>query len=183
MGEPDKAGLVASAKRLNELAAELDRRGFAVRVLATNGKVRAWVQNPAAPEFSDAVYAWPDDVGDWWLWWSWAARIALIDDVKAAADTIACVLTPHEWPDEITGRQDSPEGASLATVPAWNVHGQLTVLRKTYPAFTFAAMNKGGKRCFEAVRARGAGSLYSVITTDVTELSQILRDAYASGQA
>lgn len=92
----DKTALTTAANRLNALATGLDNRGFAVRVLATGEKLRMWVQNPAAREYSDAVYAWPDDDGDWWLWWSWASPIALMEDVEAAADTIACVLTPHE---------------------------------------------------------------------------------------
>lgn len=92
----DKAALAAAAKHLDALAANLGERGFAVRVLATGEKLRLWVQNPAAHELSDAVYAWPDSDGDWWLWWSWAARIAMVEHVDAAADTIASVMTPDE---------------------------------------------------------------------------------------
>lgn len=92
----DKATLTTAANRLDALAADLDKRGFAVRVLATGSKLRMWVQNPAAREFSDAIYVWPDSDGDWWFWWSWEARIAMVEHVDAAADTIACVLTPDE---------------------------------------------------------------------------------------
>ncbi len=87
---------MAAADGMQNLAASLDEQGFAVRILATGEKLRMWVQNPAVRELSDAVYAWPDDDGDWWLWWSWAAKIAPVQDVQTAADTIACVLTPHE---------------------------------------------------------------------------------------
>ena len=40
------AEVAAAAHRLDDLAAELDQRGFAARVLATGGKLRMWVQNP-----------------------------------------------------------------------------------------------------------------------------------------
>ncbi len=92
----DPAALRTAADRLEALATDLDKRGFAVRVLATGSKLRMWVQNPAARQCSDAIYAWPDGDGDWWLWWSWAAKIAMIEHVDAAADTIACCLTPDE---------------------------------------------------------------------------------------
>ncbi len=176
---PGKAALTTAAERMEKLAADLDKRGFAVRVLATGEKLRMWVQNPSAHELSDAVYAWPDRDGDWWLWWSWGSPIAPVHDVAGAADTIACVMTPHDQPDgDAIGRQDAAHTASMPTVPAGDVHAQLTALRKAYPAFTFAAINKSGKRCFEAVRATGGGSLYCVITTNPSELWQILRGIY-----
>ena len=88
------ADLAAAAKRLDDLAAELDRRGFAARVLANGDKLRIWVQNRSISRLTDAVYAAPDGDGAWWLWWSWADRIAPIDDVSEAAFKIAYVLTP-----------------------------------------------------------------------------------------
>ena len=90
----ERAEVTAAAKRLNDLAAELDRRGFAARVLASGGKLRMWVQNRSISQLSDAVYAAPDGDGAWWLWWSWADQIAPIDDVGEAAFKIAYVLTP-----------------------------------------------------------------------------------------
>ncbi len=45
------AELAAAAKRLDDLAAELDQRGFAARVLATGGKLRMWVQNRSVYSF------------------------------------------------------------------------------------------------------------------------------------
>ena len=59
----ERAEVTAAAKRPNDLAAELDRRGFAARVLASGGKLRMWVQNRSISQLSDAVYAAPD--GDW----------------------------------------------------------------------------------------------------------------------
>ncbi len=90
----ERAEVTAAVKRLNDLAAELDRRGFAARVLASGGKLRMWVQNRSISHLSDAVYAAPDGDGAWWLWWSWADQIAPIDDVSEAAFKIAYVLTP-----------------------------------------------------------------------------------------
>jgi hypothetical protein len=90
----ESAELAAAAKRLDELAADLDRRGFGARVLASGGKLRLWVENRAVPHLSEAVYAAPASDGSWWLWWSWADQIAPIDDVDAAAVKISFVLTP-----------------------------------------------------------------------------------------
>lgn len=54
---------------------------------------------------------------------------------------------------------------------------QLMALRTAFPDFKFSVIIGGGKRRFEAVRIRGGGSLYSVMTTDAKELWQILKDA------
>jgi hypothetical protein len=85
---------ITAAKRLDDLAAELDQRGFTARVLVSGDKLRMWVQNRSVSRLSDAVYAAPDREGAWWLWWSWADQIAPIDDVSEAAFNIAYVLTP-----------------------------------------------------------------------------------------
>jgi hypothetical protein len=88
----NSAELALAAKRLDDLVAELEQRGFAARVLATSGKLRLWVQNLSASQLSDAVYAAPDPGGAWWLWWSWGDRIAPIADVETAAFKIGYVL-------------------------------------------------------------------------------------------
>lgn len=85
---------ITAAKRLDDLAAELDQRGFTARALVSGDKLRMWVQNRSVSRLSDAVYAAPDREGAWWLWWSWADQIAPIDDVSEAAFKIAYVLTP-----------------------------------------------------------------------------------------
>ncbi len=85
---------ITAAKRLDDLAVELDQRGFTARVLVSGDKLRMWVQNRSVSRLSDAVYAAPDREGAWWLWWSWADQIAPIDDVSEAAFKIAYVLTP-----------------------------------------------------------------------------------------
>ena len=90
----ERAEVIAAAKRLDELSAELDKRGFQARVLVAGDKVRVWVQNRSISRLSDAVYAAPDSDGEWWIWWSWDDRIAAIDDIDTAAFKIAYVLTP-----------------------------------------------------------------------------------------
>jgi hypothetical protein len=88
------SALTAAAKRLDDLAAELDRRGFSAHVLAANGKLRVSVQNRLISQLAEKVYAAPDGDGAWWLWWPWEDKIAPIDDVGKAAFKIAHVLTP-----------------------------------------------------------------------------------------
>ena len=90
----ERAEATAAAKRLDDLATELDVRGFAAHVLADGGKLQVRVQNRSISQLSDTVYAAPAQDGSWWLWWSWADQLAPIDDVDAAAFKIAYVLTP-----------------------------------------------------------------------------------------
>jgi hypothetical protein len=54
---------------------------------------------------------------------------------------------------------------------------QLAALRNAFPGFSFTVIGAGGKRLFEAVRTRGGGPLYSVMTTDAEELWQIMKEA------
>ena len=60
----ERAEVIAAAKRLDELSAELDKRGFQARVLVAADKVRVWVQNRSISRLSDAVYAAPDSDGE-----------------------------------------------------------------------------------------------------------------------
>jgi hypothetical protein len=83
-----------AARRLDDLAGDLDRRGFSVRVLTADGKLRLLVQNRLISHLSDSVYAAPAEDGAWWLWWSWADQLAPIDEIESAAFKIAYVLTP-----------------------------------------------------------------------------------------
>jgi integrase len=74
-----RAEVTAAAKRLDDLAAELDLRGFAARVLTVGGKLQVRVQNRSISQLSDTVYAAPAADGSWWLWWSWADQLAPIE--------------------------------------------------------------------------------------------------------
>lgn len=96
MSATEQAALTMAADRLQALAADLDKRGFGARVLATSGRLRVWVQNRSVPQLSETVYAAPTEDGSWWLWWSWSDQLAPIDDVDTAAFKIAYVLTPHD---------------------------------------------------------------------------------------
>jgi hypothetical protein len=89
----ERAVLLRVADRLQALAADLGRRGFSVRLVLTSGRLRLWVENRSVPQLSEVVYAAPADDGAWWLWWSWADRLASIEDVDDAAVRIAHVLT------------------------------------------------------------------------------------------
>ena len=94
MGEAEVGQRDAAAKRLDDLADNLDRRGFSAQVLANGNELRLLVQNRAVSQLSDAVYAAPAEDGAWWLWWSWADQLAPIDEIESAAFKIAYVLTP-----------------------------------------------------------------------------------------
>ena len=84
----------AATRRLDDLAASLDRRGFSAEVSTGSGKLQVLVRNRAVAQLSDAVYAAPAEDGAWWLWWSWADQLAPIDETESAAFKIAYVLTP-----------------------------------------------------------------------------------------
>jgi hypothetical protein len=94
MGETEVGQRDTAAKRLDDLAVNLDRRGFSAQVLANGDELRVLVQNRAVAQLSDAVYAAPAEDGAWWLWWSWADQLAPIDEIESAAFKIAYVLTP-----------------------------------------------------------------------------------------
>jgi hypothetical protein len=49
--------------------------------------------NPTARALEDNVYAVRGQDGLCWFWWSWAERIAIVDDLDLAATTIARVLS------------------------------------------------------------------------------------------
>jgi hypothetical protein len=83
-----------AAERMDDLAAELDHRGFSAQVRAANGKLRVSIQNRLISQLAEVVYAAPDGDGAWWLWWPWDDKIAPISDVGKAALKIAYVLTP-----------------------------------------------------------------------------------------
>ena len=84
----------AAAERLAALADDLSRRGFAV-TSESDGQHRLRVASRGVAPLSEDIYVAPADDGAWWFWWSWADRIAPIDDVDAAAFQIAYVLSPN----------------------------------------------------------------------------------------
>ena len=78
---------------LDKLGDELTHRGLEAWLMAPPGRVPSlYVVNPAARALEENVYAGRGKDGIWWFWWSWAERIAVADDVDAAAGIIARVL-------------------------------------------------------------------------------------------
>ena len=97
--EPDAPPLrTANLERLESLAGALTARGLPGAVLAPPGRIpRLQVAGPAAGQAED-VYAWRCEDGTWWYWWPWAERIAVTEDLTAAADRIEHALTPVTTP-------------------------------------------------------------------------------------
>ncbi|SRR5216683_7655670 len=82
--------------RLEALAADLGGRGFVTRIFDGGRHPGVSVINPKATQLCENVYAAPAGDGSVWFWWSWAERLAPIDDVDGAAVKIAHVLTPQD---------------------------------------------------------------------------------------
>ncbi len=79
--------------RLEGLAEALARHGLRARLTTPAGRVPSLhVVNPAAAALAEDIYAGPGTDGVWWFWWSWAERIAVSDDLPAAASRIGRVL-------------------------------------------------------------------------------------------
>src|SRR5216683_1231504 len=78
---------------LESLAEELARRGLRTRLMTPQGRIPSLhVVNPAASVLAEDIYAGRGQDGVWWFWWSWAERIAVSDDLAAAASLIGRVL-------------------------------------------------------------------------------------------
>jgi hypothetical protein len=83
--------------RLEGLAEVLGRRGLRASLMAPAGRVPSLhVVNPAAPALAEHVYAGRSQDGTWWFWWSWAERIAAVDDLEDAASLIERVLAARD---------------------------------------------------------------------------------------
>jgi hypothetical protein len=54
------------------------------------------VTNPHAPRLSDQVLTGMDADGQWWLWWSFAEKIAPADNLDRAVTVITRVLAHRE---------------------------------------------------------------------------------------
>jgi hypothetical protein len=90
----DAKGNHARSAYLDKLAQELTQRGLEAWVMAPPGRVPSvYVVNPAARALEDNVYVDRGKDGLWWFWWSWAERIAIADDLDAAANAIVRVLS------------------------------------------------------------------------------------------
>lgn len=83
---------------LDALGKDLGHRGFMTAVMAGGGPPCVRVVSRFAAQFSENVYAAPADDGSLWFWWSWAERIAPIDDVEVTAEKVARVLRVSRSP-------------------------------------------------------------------------------------
>jgi hypothetical protein len=79
--------------KLEELADDLGGRGFATTLVTGVGHPSLTVVHRLATHLSESIYAAPAKDSSWWLWWSWAERIAPVSETSAAAAKIAHVLT------------------------------------------------------------------------------------------
>lgn len=84
----------AESAYLDKLVEELTHRGLEAWLMAPPGrKPSVYVVNPAARALEENVYVERGTDGLWWFWFPWPERIALADDLDAAATTIARVLS------------------------------------------------------------------------------------------
>ena len=84
----------AQTAYLDKLVEELTHRGLEAWLMAPPERVPSvYVVNPAARALEENVYVCLGEDGLWWFWWSWAERIAIADDLDAAATAIARVLS------------------------------------------------------------------------------------------
>ncbi|WP_214416876.1 hypothetical protein [Sphaerisporangium fuscum] len=88
------ANATTATAHLQALGEVLQSRGLHVRVGATAGGLpQLIVISTAVPTLSEVILAAQRD-GRWWFWWSWAERIAPIDDMATAVTQICRALTP-----------------------------------------------------------------------------------------
>jgi hypothetical protein len=87
------AGPSAAIAILERLSTRLTADGWQVGMHAPpDRRPMLYVAHPAIVFLSELVTAEQGSDGRWWLWWSWAERIALADDLNEAAATIGRVL-------------------------------------------------------------------------------------------
>jgi hypothetical protein len=87
------SGIAAAAKRLGDLADNLDRRGFAAQLVTGSRYPYVNVAKRVTAALRETIYTAPAGDGSWWFWWSWADRIAPIEDVEATASRVSSRLT------------------------------------------------------------------------------------------
>lgn len=83
----------ARLDHLEKLGEALVERGFRVRLTVPPGRPACLhVMNPDSSALAENILA-EVGVDGWWYWWSWAERIGVAEDVDAAADRVARVLS------------------------------------------------------------------------------------------
>lgn len=82
---------------LEKLASRLSADGWHVRLHAPpDRRPMLHVANPRVVFLSDLVTVSQGKDGRWWVWWSWAERIAPADDLDQAAASIGHVLASRD---------------------------------------------------------------------------------------
>jgi hypothetical protein len=95
MPTTDAEAAQRAVTQLGRLADNLTSRGFTAHIGQAGKYPSVGFAHRSVPQLSETVHAAPANDGTWWLWWSWADRIAPIGDIETAAFKIAYVLTPH----------------------------------------------------------------------------------------
>ena len=91
---PRGASAMESLAYLDALAEELTARWWTAYVTSLPGRpARLFVQNPNDRAMcADVIAAAESVTGDWWFWFGWAERIALVDTPGVAAAVIVTEL-------------------------------------------------------------------------------------------
>jgi len=85
---------------LESLGTELGRAGWATRLRIVPGRAPSLhVQNPAAAQLAETIWAAPKDDG-FWFWWSWAEPIAQDPAATAAVIVRALRARPEPGPGD-----------------------------------------------------------------------------------
>jgi hypothetical protein len=88
------ANATTAAIHLRELGELLQAQGLHVRVGETRGGLpQLIVISTTVPTLSEVIFATQREE-NWWFWWSWAERIAPVDDMPTAVTRIRDMLTP-----------------------------------------------------------------------------------------
>jgi len=87
MSAPSPGDAITSRAALEHLAAALDPRDFATTLTTGPGQRPRLTVTSRHAQFGDDIYADHQS-----YWWSFAERIAPVDDPPAAARTVASVL-------------------------------------------------------------------------------------------
>ena len=93
MGTTSISGYEQAVSKLEALADDLGGRGFATTLVTGGGHPSLTVVHRIATHMSESIYAAPAKDSSWWLWWSWAERIAPVGETGTGAAKIVHVLT------------------------------------------------------------------------------------------
>ncbi|MCW2919720.1 MAG: hypothetical protein JWN52_7788 [Actinomycetia bacterium] len=94
---PDIVVIETAIDHLDQLAERLRADGWEAWLTVSSSHLPyVLVLNPKMRALNDEVIAAPDAAGDWWYWWSWAERIAPVDDAAQVVVWVARVLAAEQ---------------------------------------------------------------------------------------